>query len=224
MRRVFGLFAALIFAFTMTGCGKSGASDKPVSERLAAAASNLESTSGVRVDLHTEDLPKGVNGLISAKGVGTADPAFEGDIQIVTDGLSAGSPIVAVDGKVYINLGSWKSIDVSDFGAPDPALLFGTSGGLAGLFSQVSDATAGKDVRRGDKIYSTITGTIPGDSVHALVPGAANSPFKATFLLDESDVVSRMVITGPFYPKAGSDNTYTIDLSEYGTTATIAKP
>lgn len=223
MKRLVGLLVLLcLIVPTATACGKTKSSIPPA-ERLAAAQKLLDATSGLRIDLHTDRLPEGINGLMMAKGIGTKAPAFKGEVRIVTNGLPAGVAVVAVDGQVYINLGSWKPINPADFGAPDPATLFGTSGGLSGLLTQVSNPKAGKDTRRGDQVYSTISGTIPGSAVKALVPQAAETEFAATFLVDDKNKLWQVVIKGPFYPKV-EDVTYTIDLADYGTTATITKP
>lgn len=222
MRRLLVLVAALGLLTGTSACGKTE-STVPPEKRLAAAQKLLDETSGLKINLHTDKLPEGINGLLEAKGIGTKAPAFQGDIRAVLNGLPAGVPVIAVDNKVYINLGKWKAIDPTDFGAPDPAKLFGTSGGLSGLFTQVSDAKAGKQTRRGEHVYSTITGKIPGSAVKALVPQATEKDFDATFLIDDRDQVWQVVLTGPFYPKV-DDVTYTIDLSDYGTTATITAP
>ena len=103
------------------------------------------------LSLTTEQLPKGVDGVLSATGVGTTAPAFEGDIKVVVNGITVDVPVVAVDGDVWATLPFTKNfvqIDPEDYGAPDPADLLNTDGGVSSLVDR-GDRRVGR--RRGPR-------------------------------------------------------------------------
>jgi lipoprotein LprG len=220
---VFGVL--LLVAGLVSGCGGAEKPDKPVAQRLATAQKFLEKSNGVQIALGTPQLPQGVQGILKATGIGTKQPAFKGEISVVQNGLSVKVPVRAVNGDVYIQFGGrWQKIDPADFGAPDPADLFRVDGGLASLLSDVEGAKAGKDTREGKRILSTITGKIPGSRVAEVIPSAsAKAPFDATFTLDDTDHLTKVVLKGPFYPKA-DDVTYTIAFSDYGSSTIVTAP
>lgn len=209
----------------VAGCGGTKKPDKPVPERLATAQKYLNETDGVKIGLSTPALPQGVQGVLKADGIGTKQPAFKGNITVVQNGLSVQVPVVAVDGKVQIQFGgSWQTIDPKKFGAPDPASLFTSDGGLATILTDVQGAKAGKDTRDGKRVLSTITGKVSGQRVSSIIPSATStSDFTATFTLDDTDHLTKVVLTGPFYPKA-APVTYTITFSDYGSTEIITAP
>jgi lipoprotein LprG len=224
--RAWALIAATVLVIgSAAGCGGTKKSDKPVPERLAAAQKFLDQTDGVRITLGTPTLPQGVQGILKATGIGTKQPAFKGDITVVQNGLSVKVPVVAVDGKVQIQFaGSWQTIDPKKFGAPDPAGLFTNDGGLATILTDVQGAKAGQDTRDGKRVLSTITGKVPGQRVASIIPSAsATTDFPATFTLDDTDHLTKVVLKGPFYPKA-ADVTYTITFSDYGSSTIVTAP
>ncbi len=227
MRKPAVLVGVLLLVLGLvSGCGGGAkTSTKPVAQRLSSAQGFLEKTDGVEISLSTPELPQGVQGIIKATGVGTKQPAFKGEITVVQNGLSVRVPVRAVDGKVYIQFGgSWQDIDPAKFGAPDPADLFRTDGGLASLLSDVQGAKAGKDTRDGKRILSTITAKLPGSRVAGVIPSAsAKQSFDATFTLDDTDHLTKVVLKGPFYPKA-DDVTYTISFSSYGSSTIVTAP
>ncbi len=133
---------------------------------LAGARAALDETSGVTVSLTTEELPEGVDGVLSATGVGTTAPAFEGDITVVVNSITVDVPVVAVDGDVFAKLPFTKnfvSIDAEDYGAPDPADLLNTDGGVSSWLTAVKDVSVGDEVRDGDRVLTSYAGTLPGE-------------------------------------------------------------
>ena len=219
--------AALLVPLTVTACGAGAEPELTAEEQLAAAKAALDDSSGVRIGLNADELPKGVSGLISAEGVGTHDPAFDGEIKVVISGLSANVPVVAVDGLVYARLPftqKFSEVDPASYGAPDPADLMDTEGGLSSLLTSAEDVEEGEQVRDGEDVLSEFTGTVPGDAVAAVIPSAsADADFEAAFRIDDSDRLRQVMLTGPFYPKA-DDVTYTVDLDEYGLEKDITAP
>ena len=101
-RRILATTALLVGPVLLAGCSGDDATDELTPEgRLAEAKTALDETEGVRIALKTDELPPSVNGLLTADGVGTHAPAFEGDIQVSTSGLTAKAAVIAVDGKVW---------------------------------------------------------------------------------------------------------------------------
>lgn len=220
--------AALVAPLLLSSCSEAdGEAGRTPEERLAAAKATLDETSGVHIRLSTDKLPKGISGLLFADGVGTHDPAFDGDIKVVASGLTADAAVVAVDGVVYAKLPfttKFVEIDPTDYGAPDPADLMGSEGGLSSLLTAAEGVEEAEQVRDGEVVLSKFTATVPGDAVAAIIPSASpEQDFDASFTVDDSDQLNRVELTGPFYPDA-DDVTYTVDFDEYGIEQDIQTP
>lgn len=213
-------------ALTLGACS-GGGEDRDPQEVLAEAKTTLDETSGVRITLETEKLPPSVDGIVSATGIGTHDPAFEGDLTVATGGITADVPVVAAQGRVFAKLPfttEYVEVDPAAYGAPDPAGLMEPEGGLSSLLSEVDSVEEGKQVRSGEDVLSTYRGTVPGDAVASIVPTASpDGTFDATFTVDGDNRLREAELTGPFYPQA-DDVTYTITFEEYDTTADITVP
>src|SRR5690348_5046212 len=92
----------LLATAACSGGGDSGG-DTPA-DALAAAKKALDDTSGVKIGMTTDQLPKGVDGVVDASGTGTHAPAFDGSIKVVVNSLNVDVPVVAVQGTVYAKL------------------------------------------------------------------------------------------------------------------------
>lgn len=220
--------SALVGLLALGGCASgSGEAHQSPEEALSAAKTTLDKTSGVEVNLSTEKLPASVNGILTAEGVGTHDPAFKGNLKVATGGITADVPVVAAQGKVFAKLPfttKFVEVDPSEYAAPDPAGLMEPKGGLSSLLTAAKDVEEGEQVRSGEDVLSSYTGTVPGSVVADIIPSAsANASFDATFTVDDQDHLHKAVLTGPFYPKSG-EVTYTITFDQYGTNANIALP
>ena len=219
---------ALALLLPLSACSNNAAeAGKSPEEVLSTAKVNLDKTSGVHVKLSTEELPPQVDGILSADGVGTHDPAFKGNLKVATGGITADVPVVAAQGKVYAKLPfttKFVAVDPTAYAAPDPAGLMDPESGLSSLLTAAKDVEAGKQVRSGKDVLSSFKGTVPGEVVAGIIPSAsAQTDFKATFTVDDADHLREAVLTGPFYPKTG-DVTYTIAFDQYDTTADIKAP
>lgn len=218
----------LAAALVLSGCTSDARenSDSP-EEVLAAAKTTLDETSGVRVSLSTEKLPPTVDGILEAEGVGTHDPAFEGDLKVASGGVTADVPVIAAQGKVFAKLPfttRYVEVDPAAYAAPDPAGLMEPEGGLSSLLTAAEDVEEGRQVRSGEDVLASYKGTVPGDAVASVIPSAsADQAFEATFTVDDEDRLREAVLTGPFYPEA-DDVTYTITFEEYDTSADITLP
>lgn len=225
-RFVIGL--ALAAVLPLSACtGSDSEPDLSPTEVLAEAKKNLDETSGVHVVLSTEKLPQAVNGIVSADGIGTHAPAFEGDLKVSAEGITADVAVVAVDDVVYAELPfttEFVEIDPLDYNAPDPAELMSTDEGLSSLLTEAEDVEEGEPVRAGEEVLTELTGTVPGDAVSAVIPSASDKDtFDATFTITDENLLNEAVLSGPFYPEA-EDVTYTITFDKYGTEKEIAAP
>lgn len=220
---------ALLGLPILGGCSDETAPEASPTERLAAAKATLDETPGVRISLATDNLPQGVDGLLGATGVGTHAPAFDGTIRVVTSGITADAEVVAVEDVVYAKLPfttDFVDVDPADYNAPDPATLMATEGGLSSLLTAATGIEPGDQVRDGERVLSTFTGTLPGDAVSSVIPSAsAEAEYDARFTLDDEDRLDRIVMTGPFYPDPRADQvTYTVKFEQYGIEKQISAP
>jgi lipoprotein LprG len=217
----------LVLGMLLAGCGGSDTPEDSPTQVLAAAKKQLDTTSGVRIGLSTPKLPTGVDGLLSATGIGTHAPAFQGTIKVAAKGFTADADVVAVDGEVHAKLPFTKRftvIDPADYGAPDPASLLDPEDGLSSLLTSATGMKSDGEVREGKTVLRSYTGTVPGRSVAAVIPSATpGATFGATFTVGARDRLSKAVLTGPFYPESG-DVTYTITFDQYDTEKDIAAP
>jgi len=222
------VFLGVAATFVLGACGGADEQDDRAPEEvLASAKTTLDETSGVHIVLSTDKLPPGTSGILNADGIGTHAPAFEGTLKVATSGITADAEVVAVDDVVYAKLPfttDFTPIDPGDYGAPDPAALMGTEGGLSSLLTAIEGVKEGEPARAGELVLTVYTGIVSGDVVASIIPTAsADSDFDATFTLTDDDVLNEAVLTGPFYP-GGDDVTYTIKFDEYDTSKNITAP
>ncbi|MFT4080989.1 MAG: LppX_LprAFG lipoprotein [Nocardioides sp.] len=215
---------------SLAGCG--GGSDEvdlTPAKVLALAENHLDDTSGVDFSITSDDVPDGVVALTKADGELTKAPAFKGSITVPISGVSATVQVVSVDGTTYAKLplvNSWQQIDPADFGVPDPATLLDPDTGIASLLKATQSAKKGDSVRGGKDNKSILTeysGTLPGDDVATVLPGAAGE-FDVTYTIDDDEMLSKAVITGHFNGTDVAENTYTVTIDEYGVDTEITKP
>jgi lipoprotein LprG len=210
------------------GCSGGSGSDEDPATALKTAQQKLEDTSGVVVSLTTDDLPDGVQGLKSASGTVTDAPAYDGTLGVVTQIGSFSVPVKAVDGKVYAQIPltpGWSEVNPADYGAPDPAQLISADKGVPSLLAATEDPKSGEEIRGGTdnkEVLSTYTGTVPATAVSAIIPGASGD-FDATYGVTSNGELRQVTLTGEFY--AGHpENTYTLVLTDYGTSKDITAP
>jgi lipoprotein LprG len=218
---------ALVAALILGACTSGSGEDRSPEEVLAAAKTALDETSGVHLRLETEKLPATVNGVLTADGVATHDPAFKGDLKVSAGGITADVPVVAAQGKVFAELpftSRFVEVDPAAYAAPDPARLMNPDDGLSSLLTAADEVEEDGQVREAEAVLSSYTATVPGEAVARIIPSASTeAAFDARFAVDEDDRLREAVLTGPFYP--GTDDvSYTISFDDYGTTADITLP
>jgi lipoprotein LprG len=210
------LLASVVLTLALTGCSGDDepANDQTPEERLAAAKAGFDEAEFIGFTLATEELPDDLDeGLLSATGVGTHAPAFDGDVKVQTTIGDITAALIAIDGEVYAELPftGWSVLDPGEYGAPDPANLMDPESGISSLFTATTDVTEGDSERDGEVVLTRIDGTIPGDAVEAVFPSSGTTDFDVSYLLTEEDVLDSVTITGEFY-EGKDDVTYRIDL------------
>jgi lipoprotein LprG len=223
------LVAALALTLLLCGCsGGSGAASSSQSpeKRLAAARRNLDSASYVGFTMTATSLPKGLQGLLSATGTGTHAPAFTGTVK-VQSGVDLTAPLIAVDGRVYAKLpfAGWSRLNPADYGAPNPADLMDPGGGVSSLLAATEHLHEGGSQRVGDKVLTSIDGTVPGAAMRRVFPSSGAEDFSVSYLLTDDNSLDSVRVTGPFYPAAGTaDVTYDISIDTHARSVDIKAP
>jgi lipoprotein LprG len=212
--RILVTVAAGLLVVGLSGCKGSDepSSDETPTDRLAAAKTSLDDAEYVGFTMSAESLPDDLEGLLSATGTGTHDPAFTGEVKVQT-AIDITAPVIAVDGKVYAKLpfSSYAEIDPGQYGAPDPADLMNTESGISSLLPETEGATEGDSKRDGDTVLTEITGTLPSEAVQGVFPSAGTGDFEVTYTLTDDNVLDSATISGPFYD-GYDDVTYKLDL------------
>lgn len=232
MRRLLIAPAIVLLLAGLAGCGSQRDPDDTAAaspaDTLAAAKATLDKTAGVSFALTSAGVPSDATALLEGSGILTHAPAFDGKITVQLAGLKPEVPIVAVDGKVYAQVPlttGWQTIDPSAYGAPDPAALMATTGGLSDWLTATTGVTKGEAVRGGagnKEILTRYTGTLPVASAKLLVPTVATD-LKATYTLTDGGELRTVELVGDVYG-TGDEETYTVTLDDYGTTRDIKAP
>lgn len=227
-----------VFALAACSGGDDSSSDggddmAALQARLATAQQAIFDAPALDISLTTQELPTGVNGLLSASGRGyqgaaTDDAAFTGEVNVTAAGTSVKAEVVAVDGIVYAKTGLtpvFLTLDPTTLGAPNPSTLVGAEGeGLATILTETQQLKDGGESRDGRDVLTTITGTIPGSVIADFLPTADPAGnFPVTYRLTKDDTLADAEITGPFYP-GGADVTYTVKLTANDDDSEITKP
>ncbi|WP_370619380.1 LppX_LprAFG lipoprotein [Mumia qirimensis] len=195
-------------ALSVMGCsgedgGKDDGGGADPAERLSAARTVLDDAASIELDLATKALPSGITGLLDAKGTGTHAPAFDGAVTVSLKGVPVKADVISVDGTVYAKTGfapDFLPLDPASIGAPDPAALMTADGGISALLEETDDLKDDGESRDGRDVLTTITGTISGEDVRALIPTAqADATFDATYRLTDDDVLRDVTLDGLFY-------------------------
>ncbi|CAN5509070.1 MAG: LppX_LprAFG lipoprotein [Nocardioidaceae bacterium] len=218
-------------AVTLGGCSGNAEPqpDPPpdLQDRLDTARQVLDDAESIEFTMSTDDLPSGVNGLLEAQGVGTHDPAFEGEVRVATTVGSLSADVVSVDGNVRAKIGFspiYVPLDPGSYGAPDPAQLLDVESGVSSFLTATDNIEGGDQARAGDEVLTTISGTLPGSAVAAVIPSADDTgDFGVVYGLTDDDELRTAVLTGPFYPDA-DEVTYSLTLDPSAETVEITAP
>lgn len=228
-RKLPGLLVGACALLVLASCGGDETADPPedLTGRLANAKQSLDEAASIEFSMTTDDLPSGVDGLLSANGVGTHAPAFQGKVQVSAAGASISADLISVGGDVYAKIGfvpAYVPLDPADYGAPDPAALLDPETGVSTFLTVTEGVSGGDQSRDGEEVLTTISGTLPGETVQSLFPSAdASADFEVEYRLRDDDVLRTAVIAGPFYPSA-DDVTYSLSLEPSDEAVEITPP
>ncbi|MGL5810263.1 MAG: LppX_LprAFG lipoprotein [Nocardioides sp.] len=226
------LVGTVLVGAVLAGCSGDAEREPDASpaDTMADAKKILDRTSGVRIDLETEELPEGVNGVLAATGIGAREPdeAFDGTLKVSFLGSTFDVPVISVADTVYAQVPltvGWSDIDPADYGAPDPATLISPDAGFSSLLTGTDGLKRGETVRGGtdnDEILTEYTGRVDGDLVQNIIPSASGS-FDVAYRVTESSELRSMTLDGVFYPDSDSTS-YTVEFTDYGTEKEIVAP
>ena len=210
------------------GCSRTPEAAPP-DRALSTAKQRLDEASTVHVELTSQGVPKGKNGVTAAKGdgiVSATQPKFEGEVTATIQGNNGAVRIIAIGEKTWMSFFTeeYNPIDLSELGAPNPSGFFVPEKGLSRLLTETTGVSAGEAKRQGDTVLQTYFGTLPGAPVDDLLGlGDGKGTFQVTYGIDQASGELRTAdISGPFW--AGSTSTYTVKLSDYGKPVTIETP
>jgi lipoprotein LprG len=212
----------------LAACGSSNHPPvKTAAQQLVAAKAKVDAATSMQVTLRSSGVPDSVNGALGADGVGTHAPAFKGTLDARIGGFEAKVDVVSVGHLLYVKLPfttQFVQADPKTYSAPDPAQLFATQGGITSLLTATSNPVVGAQIRAGAEVLTTITGTLPGESVARLLNvGDATKTFKVSYgITDPGGELRTVTMTGPFYK--GATSTYSLTLDKYGAPVEISKP
>lgn len=226
MKRLLPLTGALLALLLVAGCGGGDKTDeKTPQDVLAAAKSQFDKAESVQFTIITDDEPKG-DGLLSASGTLTRQPAFEGEAEVLYKGVRATVPATAIGDDVWVKLpfgGGFQKIDPADFGIPNPSSFIDPDKGISTLLTQLKGLKKQGQKRDGDKILTEYSGTLTAASVKSAIGIGAAGDFDTVVGIDEDGAIRGLSVTGPFFGK-GTSVTYRISISDYGKAITIKKP
>jgi lipoprotein LprG len=228
------LIVATVVTLAVVGCSgdEDGAEapsedDQAAVERLEAAADLLDATSGVRFIVEGSDLPDDGTVILGAEGVAAPPGSFDGEIRVLTAGLSATIEVVSVDGELWAKLPmttQFARVDAEALGFSDPGALLDPERGVSQLLRSAIDPVASDPARIGAEVVDVITATLPGQLVGSVLTIAdPEAEVAAAFALEtETGHLRRAVLTGPF---VGDDTqTYTVLLEDYDQPVDISAP
>jgi lipoprotein LprG len=237
MRRL--ALAAVVLLALLAGCtddddkqsGNGGTTtpDDPVA-LLTDAKKAIDGAASVHLVLTGRDIPSGAVALTKGDGVATHAPAFKGQLGVTSGGNPIDAEVVAVGGKVYVKPSFAPSFilftpkQLSDLGAPDPAVFLDPAKGVSSLLPALKNPVVKGESRQGSAVLTEVTGTIAGSALIGIFPKAPkDKEFPATFKIDKSSKqLSSATVSGPFYP--GGTSAYDLTLDKYGEQVEITKP
>ncbi|MGL4178532.1 MAG: LppX_LprAFG lipoprotein [Dermatophilaceae bacterium] len=230
-RRVLLLAVPAVVAALVAGCSGEGASETPErdpAQRLAAAKTAFDGAGSVKIDLTSTDVPKLQSGVTAAKGSGVisaTEPKFAGSITGTIDGVAGQVEVVAIGETAWIKFFTpdFVETDLDTLNAPNPATFVHPERGISSLLPRTVDPTEGSRVRAGREVLDQVAGTLPGAAVADLLNlGDGTGTYRITYGLTAEDELRTATLVGPFFE--GAEATYTLTLTDYGTSVAIARP
>ncbi len=229
-RRPGPLAAAVVTAAALlaSGCTGGVAQSAPPAERLEDARAALDAAGSVTLDLSSRDVPERENGVTAAQGQGVVsetEPKFKGTITGTVEGVAGAIEVIAIGDTTWMRFFTpeYEEADLSTLGAPNPAMFFHPGDGISSLLTATEDPKERDDVREGQEVLGTISGTLPGATVEKVLGlGDGTGTYDVTYGLTDHDQLRTATIVGPFFP--GATSTYILVISDYGRPVEIDRP
>jgi lipoprotein LprG len=217
----------VLLAGALAGCG--GGSDESAPDLLERAKTVLDEADSAHFVLTSDGAPDSGAALLGGEGDLARPSSFEGTLQVQVTGAGAlDLEVVSVDGTVYAQLpftSSFSAVDPAQFGFGDPGAFLDPETGISQLLAEAESAELGEERRVDGEIVREVAAQLPGDLVADLLTSAdPDQDVAASFsVATESGELRRAELTGPFF-EAGSDATYTLELSDFGADVEITAP
>jgi lipoprotein LprG len=229
-RRVLLLAALLSTLLSTAGCTTTNDNGSPDPQTvLSDAAEKIGGTSGLKIELDSEDFPEDVSGLISARGVVLNPNSFDGELTIRISGGDFPVPVIGVGDTILAEIPlteGWSDVTPADYGAPDPTTFLSEEIGFASLLPVTTQVEVGESVRGGsnnEEVLTSYSGVVPGEQMDKVIPSSSGTEFEVEYLITEEGELREASFTGVFYPDTDS-MTYHAEFTEYNTEATVTLP
>ena len=210
-----------------SGGGEAAPTVAPAT-RLEAARDRLVAAKNVHLALTSADVPERQNGVTAAEGDGEVDataPKFAGTIDATVRGVTGRVDLVTIGDDAWMKFFTpgYVKTDLTTLGAPNPSRLFDPAEGVPALLVATGSPKAANQVRDGRDVLDELTGTLPAARIKTLLGlGPGTGTFDVRYGITAQGELRRATITGPFFEGAAS--TYTLRLTDYGTSVTITRP
>jgi lipoprotein LprG len=216
----------LVAAPALAAC--SGGSEESAPDLLAHAKHTLDAAKTAHFVLGSDGAPDTGTVLTGGEGDIARPASFEGTLKVQVAGSAVDLKVVSVNGTVYAQLPfttTYSVVDPAQFGFGDPGALLDPDTGISQLLAQAESAKLGEEKRLGGDVVREVTARIPGELVARILTSKDPSkPVDARFsIVPKSGELRRAELTGPFY-EAGSDATFTVQLSDFGADVQITAP
>ncbi len=217
----------LVAAAVLTGCG-GGEPEESAAHLLERAKTTLDDAESAHFMLTSENAPTSGTLLVGGEGDIARPSSFEGTLKVLAMGSTVDLEVVSVGGTVYAQLpftSSFSVVDPAQFGFGDPGALLDPETGISQLLAEAESAELGEERRVDGEVVREVAAQLPGDLVAELLTSAdPDQDVAASFsVATESGELRRAELTGPFF-EAGSDATYTLELSDFGADVEITAP
>jgi hypothetical protein len=222
------LALAVLAVPVLAGCGGGGDPAESAADLLARAKTTLDEASSAHFVLDSEGAPKTGTLLVGGEGDIARPASFEGTLKVLAVGSVLDLPVISVDGTVYAQLpftSGFTVVDPAQFGFGDPGALLDPDTGISQLLAKAESAKLGDERRVGGEVVREVSADLPGDLVEQILTSKDPSkPVTARFsVASDSGQLRRAELTGPFFA-AGTDATFTLELSDFGADVQITAP
>jgi hypothetical protein len=228
LRRVPLLALVLLTGQLLAGCGGGNSDSQTAPDLLAQAKTTLDDATSAHFVLDSTGAPDTGTLLVGGEGDIARPASFQGTLKVRALGSTLDLKVVSVDGTVYAQLpftSSYTKVDPAQFGFGDPGALLDPDTGISQLLAKAESAKLGDEKRVGGEVVREVTAEIPGTLVEQILTSQDPSkPVQARFFIaTETGELRRAELTGPFYT-AGTDATFTLQLSDFGADVQITAP